>query len=131
MLKISISNISELTCSTTTSWIDVCYASIVVKSYIACGELKEKDRSGPFQGHVCDQKKWKLSLLNGYSSWYKCAINKFLIDNNLHVGVKTFRSLKIKFFVKVKNKVYVTIGYVCDFTRNCDPASNGFKIKIL
>ena len=32
--------------------------------------------------HVCDQKKWKISLLNGYSSWYKHAINKFLIDNS-------------------------------------------------
>ena len=37
---------------------------------------------GPFQRHVCDQKKWKISLLNGYSSWYKHAINKFLIDNS-------------------------------------------------
>ena len=27
-------------------------------------------------------KKWKISLLNGYSSWYKHAINKFLIDNS-------------------------------------------------
>ena len=39
-------------------------------------------REGPFQRHVCDQKKWKISLLNGYSSWYKHAINKFLIDNS-------------------------------------------------
>ena len=37
---------------------------------------------GQFQRHVCDQKKWKISLLNGYSSWYKHAINKFLIDNS-------------------------------------------------
>ena len=28
------------------------------------------------------------------------------------VRVKTYRSLKIKFFVKVKNKVHVTIGHV-------------------
>ena len=37
---------------------------------------------GPFQRHVCDQKKWKISLLNGFSSWYKHAINNFLIDNS-------------------------------------------------
>ena len=34
------------------------------------------------------------------------------------VRVKTYRSLKIKFFVKVKNKVHVTIGHVCDFAQN-------------
>ena len=38
--------------------------------------------AGPFQRHVCDQKKWKIALLNGYSSWYKHAINKFLIGNS-------------------------------------------------
>ena len=27
-------------------------------------------------------KKWEISLLYGYSSWYKHAINKFLIDNS-------------------------------------------------
>ena len=43
------------------------------------------------------------------------------------VRVKTYRSLKIKFFVKVKNKVHVTIGHVCDF----GPAQNDFKVKIL
>ena len=31
------------------------------------------------------------------------------------VRVKTYRSLTTKFFVKVKNKVHVTIGHVCDF----------------
>ena len=40
-------------------------------------------------------------------------------------------SLKIKFFVKVKNKVHVTIGHVCDFARNYGPAPNDFKVKIL
>ena len=44
--------------------------------------LAEMQSDGPFQRHVCDQKKWKISLLNGYSSWYKHAINKFLIDNS-------------------------------------------------
>ena len=47
------------------------------------------------------------------------------------VWVKTYRSLKIKFFVKVKNKVHVTIGHVCDFARNYGPAQNDFKVKIL
>ena len=40
-------------------------------------------------------------------------------------------SLKIKFFIKVKNKVHVTIGHVCDFARNYGPAPNDFKVKIL
>ena len=49
----------------------------------------------------------------------------------LPVRVKTYRSLKIKFFIKVKNKVHVTIGHVCDFARNYGPAPNDFKVKIL
>ena len=44
--------------------------------------LVAEDAGGPFQRHVYDHKKWKISLLNGYSSWYKHAINKFLIDNS-------------------------------------------------
>ena len=48
--------------------------------YISAGHLILA--IGPFQRHVCDQKKWKISLLNGYSSWYKHAINRFLIDNS-------------------------------------------------
>ena len=47
------------------------------------------------------------------------------------VRVKTYRSLKIKFFVKVKNKFHVTTGHVCDFARNYGPAPNDFKAKIL
>ena len=47
------------------------------------------------------------------------------------VRVKTYRSLKIKFFVKVKNKVHVTIGHVCDFAWNYGLAQNDFKVKIL
>ena len=45
--------------------------------------------------------------------------------------VRTYRSLKIKFLVKVKNKVYVTIGHVCDFERNWVLHQNDFKVKIL
>ena len=36
-----------------------------------------------------------------------------------------------KFFVKVKIKVHVTIGHVCDFARNYGPAPNDFKVNIL
>ena len=49
----------------------------------------------------------------------------------LPVRVKTYRSLRIEFFVKVKNKVHVTIGYVCDFARNYGPAPNDFRVTIL
>ena len=49
----------------------------------------------------------------------------------LPVGVKTNDSLIIKFFIKVKNKVHVTIGHVCDFARNWVLHQNDFKVKIL
>ena len=86
---------------------------------------------GPFQRHVCDQKKWKISLLNGYSSWCKHAINKFLINNSASCSSQDIHVFEIKFFVKVKNKVHVTIGHVCDFAWNYGPAPNDFKVKIL
>ena len=47
------------------------------------------------------------------------------------VRVKTYRSLKIKFFFKVKNNVLVSIGHDCDFARNYGPAQNDFKVKFL
>ena len=47
----------------------------------------------------------------------------------LPVGIKTYRSLKIKFFVKVNNKVHVTIGHVCDFARNWVLHQNDFKVS--
>ena len=37
---------------------------------------------GPIPASRLWPKKWKISLLNGYSSWCKHAINKFLIDNS-------------------------------------------------
>ena len=40
----------------------------------------------------CDQKKWKISFLNGYSSWYKHAINKFLIDNSASCSSQDIQS---------------------------------------
>ena len=49
----------------------------------------------------------------------------------LLVLVKTYRSLKMKFFVKVKNKDRVTIGNVCDFARNWFLHQNDFKVKNL
>ena len=52
------------------------------KQYVSYNSCKSQLEDGPFQRHVCDQKKGKISLLNGYSSWYKHAINKFLIDNS-------------------------------------------------
>ena len=107
----------------------LCNKRVVHVHYVAIDDLAIT--TGPFQRHVCDQEKWKILLLNGYSSWYKHAINKFLIDNSASSRVKTYRSLKIKFFVKVKNKVHVTIGHVCDFARNYGPAQNDFKVKIL
>ena len=86
---------------------------------------------GPFQRHVCDQKSVKFHF------WMATAPGTNMLSTNfwliiVHpVWVKTYRSLKIKFFVKVKNKVHVTIGHVCDFARNYGPAQNDFKVKIL
>ena len=88
---------------------------------------------GPFQRHVCDQKSGKFHF------WMATAPGTNMLSTNfwliiVHpVRVKTYRSLKIKFFVKVKNKlhVHVTIGHVCDFARNYGPAQNDFKVKIL
>ena len=37
-------------------------------------------------------KKWKISLLNGYSSWCKHAINKFLIDNSASCSCQDINS---------------------------------------
>ena len=86
---------------------------------------------GPFQRHVCDQKSGKFHV------WMATAPGTNMLSTNfwliiVHpVRVKTYRSLKIKFFVKVKNKVHVTIGHVCDFAWNYGPAQNDFKVKIL
>ena len=87
--------------------------------------------NGPFQRHVCDQKSGKFHF------WMATAPGTNMLSTNfwliiVHpVRVKTYRSSKIKFFVKVKNKVHVTIGHVCDFARNYGPAQNDFKVKIL
>ena len=87
---------------------------------------------GPFQRHVCDQKK-----CGKFHFWMATAPGTNMLSINfwliiVHpVRVKTYRSLKIKFFVKVKNKVHVTIGHVCDFARNYGPAQNDLRVKIL
>ena len=86
---------------------------------------------GPFQRHVCDQKSGKFHFLMATAPGANMLSTSFWLILVLPVRVKTYRSLKIKFFVKVKNKVHVTIGHVCDFARNYVPAPNDFKVKIL
>ena len=87
---------------------------------------------GPCQRHVCDKEK-----SGKFHFWMATAPVTNMLSTNfwliiVHpVRVKTYRSLKIKFSVKVKNKVHVTIGHVCDFARNYGPAQNDFKVKIL
>ena len=86
---------------------------------------------GPFQRHVCDQKSGKFHFWMASAPGANMLSTNFWLIIVLSVRVKTYRSLKIKFFVKVKNKVHVTIGHVCDFARNYGSAPNDFKVKIL
>ena len=86
---------------------------------------------GPFQRHVCDQKSGKFHFWMATAPGANMLLTSFWLIIVRPVRVKTYRSLKIKFFVKVKNKVHVTIGHVCDFARNYGPAPNDFKVKIL
>ena len=58
------------------------FTNILIRQLLSSVIAAVSHDIGPFQRHVCDRKKWKISLLNGYSSWYKHAINKFLIDNS-------------------------------------------------
>ena len=85
---------------------------------------------GPFQRHVCDQKSGKFHFRMATAPGANMLSTSFWLIIVRLVRVKTYRSLKIKFFVKVKNKVHVTIGHVCDFARNYGPAPNDFKVKI-
>ena len=87
--------------------------------------------TGPFQRHVCDQKSGNFHFWMATAPGANMLSTSFWLIIVLPVRVKTYRSLKIKFFVKVKNKVHVTIGHVCDFARNYGPAPNDFKVKIL
>ena len=93
--------------------------------------LPENESKGPFQRHVCDQKSGKFNFWMATAPGANMLWTSFWLIIVLPVRVKTYRSLKIKFFVKVKNKVHVTIGHVCDFAWNCGPAPNDFKVKIL
>ena len=86
---------------------------------------------GPFQRHICDQKSGKFHFWMATAPGANMLSTSFWLIIVLPVRVKTYRSLKIKFFVKVKNKVHVTIGHVCDFAQNYGPAPNDFKVKIL
>ena len=45
-------------------------------------QFKDHERYRPIPRSRLWPKKWEISLLNGYSSWCKLAINKFLIDNS-------------------------------------------------
>ena len=85
----------------------------------------------PFHGHVCDRKSGKFHFWMATAPGANMLSTSFWLIIVLPVGVKTYRSLKIKFFVKVKNKVHVTIGHVCDFARNWFLHQNDFKVKIL
>ena len=67
----------------------------------------------PIPGSRLWPKKWKISLFNGYSACANMLSTSFWLIM-LSVWVKIYRSLKIKFFFKVKNKVHVTIAYICD-----------------
>ena len=86
---------------------------------------------GPFHGHVVTKKSGKFHFWMATAPGANMLSTSFWLIIVLPVGVKTYRSLKIKFFVKVKNKVHVTIGHVCDFARNWFLHQNDFKVKIL
>ena len=58
-------------------------------------------------------------------------IKIFLIDNSVSCWSQDIQVFEIKFFVKVKNKVHVTLGHVCDFARNWFLHQYDFKVKIL
>ena len=86
---------------------------------------------GPFQRHVCDQKSGKFHFWMATTPGANMLSTSFWLIIVLPVRVKTYRSFRIEFFVKVKNKVHVTIVYVCDFAQNYGPTANDFKVKIL
>ena len=77
-----------------------------------------KHAIGPFQGYICDQKSGKFHFSMATAPGAYMLSTSFLLIIVLPVGVKTYRSLEIKFLIKVKNKVHVTIGHVCDFAQN-------------
>ena len=93
--------------------------------------FNSKMAAGPFQHHVCDQISGKCHFWKATAPGANMLSTSFWLIIVLPVRVKTYRSLKIKFFVKVKNKVRVKIGHVCDFAQNYGPAPNDFKVKIL
>ena len=100
-----------------------------------CLEVKESHRKTnswwPIPASLCDQKSGKFHIWMATAPGANMLSTSFWLIIVLPVRVKTYRSLKIKFFDKVKNKVHVTIGHVCDFARNYGPAPNDFKVKIL
>ena len=85
--------------------------------------------TGPFQGHVCKLKSGKFHFWMATAPDAKMLSTKFWLMRVLPVGVKTYRSLNIKFFVEVKNK-FMLDGHVSDFPRNWVLHQNDFKVKI-
>ena len=85
----------------------------------------------PFHGYVCDKKSRRFHIWIPTAPGANMLLTSFWLIIVPPVGIKTYRSLKIEFFVKMKNKVHVTIGHVCDFARNWFLHLNDFKVKIL
>ena len=75
--------------------------------------------TGPFQGHVCDQKvenftfQWLQLLVQIY------AINKFLIDFCTSCWSQDKQVFENQILRHVNNKIHVTIGHVCDMNHAC------------
>ena len=108
-----------------------------MKEYINQSFTKSRwyDIGRPIPGSHLWLKKGKILLFNGYMYTTFCtapganmlSTNSWLIIVLL-VWVKTYRSLKSKFFIMVKNEVHVAIGHVCDFARKWALHQNDFKL---
>ena len=73
-------------------------------------------------------KKWKFWMATAPGA-KRVLSTIFWLVLVLPVGVKTYRSSKIKFFVKVKNNVHVTNRNVFDFAWNWFLHQNDFNVK--
>ena len=85
---------------------------------------------GPFRVTFVT-KKWKISLFIGYSSWYKHAINKFLIDSSASCcsqDIQVFEKLHYSSRSRIKS-MYITIGHVNDFALNWVLYQNDYRIQ--
>ena len=84
-----------------------------------------------FHGHVCDQKSGNFHFSMATALDSNMLLTGFWLIIVLPVGVKTFISLKIKFFVKVKNRVHAIIGHVCDFPIKWVLHKNDLKVNVI